>query len=264
MKVRACSSRPVLNKCTLETLDFQVDPYIGCEHYCYYCYALNQAETDWTKEVLIYRDITNQLNDELSEIPPQTIYMGWEKDPYQPCEGECRQTRQALECLLAKGFSASTLTKSDLVLRDADLLQEMNDASVSVSVAFDDDSVRRRFEGNTIPTESRINALAELRRTGVRTSALICPVIPYITEVEPLIEELVPLTDRIWIYGLNIPDRSEENWKNVERILARDFANLREQIEKAIFSRDHPCWTKLRKNLLELQKDRQLNLNIRL
>lgn len=45
----------VLTNCTLENYDYQVDPYIGCEHYCYYCYALNQAETDWTKEVLVFR-----------------------------------------------------------------------------------------------------------------------------------------------------------------------------------------------------------------
>jgi len=58
-------------------------------------------------------------------IAPKTIYMGWQTDPYQPCEAEYRQTRQVLELLLEKGFSASILTKSDLVLRDSDILQEM-------------------------------------------------------------------------------------------------------------------------------------------
>jgi len=54
MKVSTCSSRPILTSCGLKDLDYQVDTYVGCEHYCYYCYALDQVETDWTKEVLIH------------------------------------------------------------------------------------------------------------------------------------------------------------------------------------------------------------------
>jgi DNA repair photolyase len=75
MIVRTCRKRQILNPCTLENIDYQLDPYIGCEHYCYYCYALNQAETDWSKEVLIHKDITSMLESELAGIPPQTIYI---------------------------------------------------------------------------------------------------------------------------------------------------------------------------------------------
>ncbi|MGD2016275.1 MAG: hypothetical protein PVG84_21200 [Desulfobacterales bacterium] len=64
------------------------------------------------------------MESELAGIAPQTIYMGWQTDPYQPCEAEYRQTRQVLELLLEKGFSASILTKSDLILRYMDLLQK--------------------------------------------------------------------------------------------------------------------------------------------
>jgi DNA repair photolyase len=264
MKVTTCSSRPVLNPCTLENLDYQVDTYIGCEHSCYYCYALDQAETDWTKEVLIHKDITNQLNQELSKIPPQSIYMGWQTDPYQPCEAEYRQTRQVLELLLEKGFSASILTKSDLVLRDMDVLQDMNSATVSVSVAFNDDDVRQQFEAHTIDTEARITALRQLKNAGIKTSALICPVIPYITDVKPLIETLAPHADVIWIYGLSIQERSDRSWQNVQGILHNCFPDLKEQIETVVFSQDHSYWIQLRQELLELQKERQLHLSIHL
>ncbi len=84
MNIKPCDNRPVLNPCTLKDLNYQVDPYIGCEHYCYYCYALNQAETDWSKEVILHKDITSQLESELAGIPPQAIYMGWQTDPYPP------------------------------------------------------------------------------------------------------------------------------------------------------------------------------------
>lgn len=262
MKITPCSPRPILNECGLENFDYQIDCYTGCEHYCYYCYVLDQAETDWAREILIHDDMVNRLRKELSGIPPQTIYMGWQTDPYQPCEAECRQTRQALELLLEKGFSASILTKSDLVLRDMDVLREMNDPAVSVSVAFNDDDVRKRFESKTMDTGLRIDALRKLRSEGVRTSALICPVIPYITDVEPLIDMLAPHTDKIWIYGLSIQNESARGWRNVKNILKRRFPDLEERVEAVLFSKNHPYWQQLRQTLVELKNERQLNLSI--
>jgi DNA repair photolyase len=250
--------------CGLKNRDNQIDPYVGCEHSCYYCYALNKAETDWSKEVLIYKDIAGQLSGELENVSPQTIYMGYYTDPYQPCEAEYRQTRQVLELLLEKNFSVSILTKSDLIVRDMDILREMDHASASVSVAFNDNRIRQKFEANTIDTEARIRALQKLREAGIQTSALICPVIPYITDVTPLIDMLELHTDAIWIYGLSINERSDRNWQNVQGILSNYFPNLREQIEAVIFSKDHSYWTQLRQDLKELQKDRQLNLSIHL
>jgi len=89
-------------------------------------------------------------------------------------------TRKVLELLKENGFSASILTKSDLVVRDIDILKEMNDAAVSVSVAFNDNRIRQQFEANTIDTELRIEALRKLREAGIKTSALICPAITFI------------------------------------------------------------------------------------
>ncbi|MDM8535829.1 hypothetical protein QUF70_03665 [Desulfobacterales bacterium HSG17] len=264
MNIKSCNTRSILTPCTLQGINYQIDPYIGCEHYCYYCYALNQAETDWRKEIFIHEDIASRLESELAELEPQTIYMGWQTDPYQPCESECRQTRQVLELLQRNGFSASILTKSDLVLRDMDLLQNMDSASVSFSLAFNDNATRRLFEANTIDNEKRIEALCQLKEAGLKTGALLCPVIPYITDAVKLIDLLTPCTDVIWIYGLGMNDRSDRNWLNMEPILNREFPDLLDQIEAAIFSKEHRYWIRLRDNLEKLKNDRQLNLNISL
>ena len=264
MNVSTCSSRPILVPCNLNNFKYQVDPYVGCGHLCQYCYALIQAETDWTQEISIHEDMTVQLRKALEKIPPQKIYLSYYTDPYQPCEAEYRQTRKALELFLENGFSASILTKSDLVLRDIDILQKMNDASVSVSVAFNDNPTRQKFEANTIDTEARIKALHELVGEGIMTSALICPVIPYITEVEPLIDMLEPITDAIWIYGLSMNSRTDLNWLNVQSILNTHFPEMKDKIEAAIFSKDHPYWIQLGQHLNHIQNDRPLNLNIHL
>ena len=264
MKVSVCTRRPILSPCGLKDIDYQVDTYVGCEHYCYYCYALPQAETDWSKEILMHKNIVDQLSRELDKIPPQTIYMGYHTDPYQPCEAEYHQTRKVLELFSKSGFSVSILTKSDLVVRDIDILKEMNNAAVSVSVAFNDNQTRRLFEANTIDTEKRIEALHQLKEAGIRTGALLCPVIPYITDAIRLIDMLEPYADVIWIYGLSINDRSDPNWLNFHKILNNQFPDLVEQAEPAIFLKDHSYWTQLRDDLAALKNNRQLNLNIHL
>ncbi len=264
MKVSVRTNRPILSPCGLKDIEYQVDTYVGCEHYCYYCYALAQAETDWSNEILIHNDIVDQLSEEIEKIPSQTIYMGYHTDPYQPCEAEYQQTRKVLELFLHKGFSASILTKSDLVVRDIDILKEMKDAAVAVSVAFNDNQTRRLFEANTIDTEKRIEALHQLKDAGIRTGTLLCPVIPYITDAIQLIDMLEPYADVIWIYGLSINDRSGQNWLNIQKILNSQSKDLPAQVEPAIFSKEHIYWAQLRDDLVTLKNDRQLNLNIHL
>jgi DNA repair photolyase len=264
MKPSVCSRRPALQPCGLEGFNYQVDPYVGCGHCCHYCYALDLAETDWSTEILVHRDITAQLTKELHGIAPQTIYMGYHTDPYQPCERESRQTRSVLELLLGMGFSASILTKSDLLLRDLELLQQMPDAQVSVSVAFDNDGVRRLFEGNTVPTRDRVAALRRVGKAGVRTGAMVCPVIPQITDVKPVIASVKPIADTIWVFGLSIQNRDSLSWRNVNDILNQHFPGSLRFVEETVFSRDAPFWTELREYLEHLKTTQQLDLRIHL
>ncbi|MCP4902549.1 MAG: radical SAM protein [bacterium] len=262
VKIAQCSNRPVLTSCELEGLSFQVDPYIGCNHLCRYCYALEDSETDWSEEILIHQDIVGQLKEELAGVSPQRIYLGYHTDPYQPCEEECHQTRKVLELLAENGFSASILTKSDLILRDMAILKEMPDASVSVSVAFNEDPIRRMFEANTLPTENRVEVLRQMNEAGIGARALICPVIPLISDVEELLETIAPYTEKIWIYGLSVRDDSARWWTDVRDILKEHFTDIAGEIEAAILSRDHDFWQQLRARLVERQKTLNPHLSI--
>ncbi len=264
MKVSIISDRNIVEPCSLEGINYQIDPYEGCEHHCYYCYALNDTKTDWLKEIQIHRDIHGQLSKELEKIPPQKIYLGYKTDPYQPLEAELYQTRKVLELLLSKGFSVSILTKSNLVQRDIDLLKMMPNSSVSVSVAFENEDTCRLFEANTMDTELRINALREIKQAGINTSALLCPVIPYISDIKPLLDKLIPYTNKIWIYGLSILSPTEQSWLNIKNTLTQNFPELYDAIEEIVFSRKHEYWEKLRLELETMKAKRQLDLEIRL
>lgn len=113
-------------------------------------------------------------------------------------------------------------------------------------------------------TEKRIEALRQLKETGIRTGALVCPVIPYITDAIKLIDMLEPCTDEIWVYGLAINDRLGQNGLTVQKILRRHFPDFIEPIEAAVFAKEDLYWTRLRDNLTTLKNDRQSNLNVHL
>lgn len=226
-----------------------MDPYIGCEHHCHYCYALNQAETDWKEEILIYRDLAGQLDHELSALELQSIYMGWNSDPYQPAEVGHYQTRKVLGLLAQRNFSVCILTKSDLVVRDIDLLARMPSSSVGFSVAFQDGDIRRFFEAKAPPNGRRIAVLQAVKEAGIRTYALICPVMPFLTDVEAIIEMVAPYADKVWIYALSMNGEEDRNWQNVRGILDSRFPELTEQYRQIAICAAYSYWAELRRRL---------------
>jgi DNA repair photolyase len=264
MKVRTCSKRKIVQPCSLRGYAYQIDPYIGCEHHCYYCYALNQAETDWNEEILIYPDFAAQLSDELAEIDPQPIYLGWYCDPYQPSEEFHLQTRVALQTLAQKGFSFCILTKSGLVTRDIDLIAQMPGSSVGFSIAFHDETIRRIFEVNAPANDGKLKALQQLKASGVRTYTLVCPVMPFITEAETLIEMVAPHSDTIWFYALSMEKETDRNWRFVSQILDEHFPELTEQYRRIAFSSTHSYWAELHKKLERLNLTKRLDFRIEL
>ena len=267
MKVIRSKRNRILQPCILEDLEgisYQIDPYEGCGHRCHYCYAQNQSELDWDNEIGICPDICGTLAREISSLEPQRIYIGMTTDPYQPAEKEHRQTRAVLELLKERGFSVCMLTKSNLVMRDIDLLKDMSGASVGVSVSFPDDDTRNIFEADTMPNSDRIQAIAELKKNGIESYALICPVMPYITKIEALIEQLSRFADTIWIYPLEMKREGDRNWKTIWPIVQQHFPDIAGQFREIVFSPDHEYWKELSQKLHNLRDKSGINLKIRL
>jgi DNA repair photolyase len=264
MEIKKCSPRKILQPCELSGYTYQIDPYIGCEHHCHYCYALNQAETDWTKEILVYPNFTEKLTRELSEIEPQPIYFGWYSDPYQPAEATYRHTRKALEILAARGFSVCMLTKSGLVTRDVDLLGRMPGSSVGFSIAFHEEDVRMLFEAKAPPNSQKVTALKALKAVGIETYVLICPILPFITDVESCIDMVAPYTDTIWFYALSINSERDRNWQYLVQVLECHYPDLVRQYRQIVFAGGHPYWAGLRCKLEEIQQQLGLQMEIRL
>jgi len=253
-------SQAILEPCELEMFTYQMDPYIGCEHRCTYCYALNAPTA--LDEILLHDNLAEQLPGELSRIPPQTIYIGMNSDPYQPCEEPHRQTRQVLELLAEQGFSACLLTKSDLCTRDVDILEEVPGSSVGFSFAFQDDDTRKLFEPDAPSNKRRLAALEELKSAGIVTYVLVSPVMPYITEPESILRVVTRHADTIWFYPLRVSDKKDRNWRGLREILDRHFPDLTERFKEAAFSPDHVYWKEVRQSLSTIQTETGLDLRV--
>ena len=180
-----------------------INVYRGCSHSCVYCFArptheylgLNLGE-DFDRKIVVKINAVEKLRAELAE-PRWTggaIAMGTNTDPYQRCEGKYRLTRGVLEALAERGNPFSILTKSALVLRDLDVLTEAAataEVTVNFSVGTLDEQVWRATEPGTPHPRRRIDAIRRLSAAGIRTGALIAPVLPGISDRREQLGEVV-------------------------------------------------------------------------
>lgn len=160
----------------LPGLDYALNPYGGCEHGCIYCYAPGTTHTDpsvW-RVVRVKSNIPERLARELPAVDG-TIGLGTVTDPYQYAERRFRLTQMCLEILADRNRRVHIHTKSDLILRDLDLLRRM-DVRVGVTITNIDDRVSRMTEPGAPLPEARLEAVTRLVSAGIDTYVLIAPV----------------------------------------------------------------------------------------
>jgi DNA repair photolyase len=121
-------------------------------------------------------------------------------DPYQPIEARYELTKKCLEILIQHNWPITIQTKSALVLRDIELLKQANDIEVGLTVTTGDEGIRWLFEPNAMPIKERVRALNELHLAGIRTFAMIAPMLP---GAEQLISVLEGKADSILIDRMN-------------------------------------------------------------
>lgn len=169
--------RRALAPSALPEMDYALNPYSGCEHGCVYCYAPEVTHTDWSswRVVGVKVNVAERLAKELSGLKG-TIGIGTVTDPYQAAEARFGLTRECLEVLSGRGFPIHMHTKSDLILRDLDLLKGF-EGQVAVTLTTVDEKVSKVTEPGAPLPDARLRALKELTSAGLNTYALIAPVL---------------------------------------------------------------------------------------
>ena len=197
--------KSILTKSNLPVADFSVNPYVGCTHACKYCYACfmkrftNHAE-NWGEflDVKYWEPIKNPKKYEGKEF-----FFGSVTDPYNPQEEEFRRTRALLEELKGNDIKISIQTKSDLVLRDIDVIKTFPNARVGFSINTLDEAFRADMD-NAVSIERRLSAMKKLHDEGIRTTCFISPIFPGITDVKAIVEQVKNQCNLVWLENLNL------------------------------------------------------------
>jgi DNA repair photolyase len=181
----------------LPGLDWAVNPYRGCGHSCAYCYAQDVTRFEmarpWGDVIEVKTNIVSMLKRDLQKRPRGVFGIGTVTDPYQPLEREYELTRGCLRVLKGAGAHVSILSKSDLVLRDLDILAGWPDAEVGISIGCSNEQVASIVEPGAPSPDRRFLALRELNREHVRTYLMAAPIIAGLSDSEQALVELVRL-----------------------------------------------------------------------
>lgn len=197
--------KSILTKSNLPVADYSVNPYTGCSHACKYCYAsfmkrfTNHPEP-WGEFIDIkhWPEVKNP-----QKYAGKELFIGSVTDPYQPLEETYGRTRALLEQMRGSGCTISIATKSDLVLRDLDLIKTFPNARVSWSINTLDDSFQAEMD-NAVSIERRLAAMKAFHDAGVRTTCFISPIFPGITDVPAIIRRAKGQCNLVWLENLNL------------------------------------------------------------
>jgi len=198
MTLREVLCKTAASRSGLPGLDWALNPYRGCGHACSYCYAQDVTRFEmgrpWGETIEVKTNFVQMLARQLERRPEGTFGLGTVTDPYQPLEKDYRLSRGSLLELKRMGSPVSVLTKSDLVVRDLDLLSSWRGAEVGISIGIVDDGLARALEpGAPVPTR-RFEALRHLSSEGIDAYVMAAPIVPGICDSEESLKTLVRRT----------------------------------------------------------------------
>ena len=205
MPIKEIQVSTVMTKSNLPVSDYSVNPYVGCTHACKYCYAsfmkrfTNHPEPWGTfVDVKYWPEIKHP-----EKYAGKEAFFGSVTDCYQPCEETYRRTRALLEQLQGSGIRISIATKSDLVLRDLDLIRTFPGARVSFSINTLDEDFRKEMDRG-VSIERRLAAMKAFYDAGVQTTCFISPIFPGITDATAIIDRAKAQCNLVWLENLNL------------------------------------------------------------
>ncbi len=205
MIINEINVNSVMTKSSLPVGGYSVNTYVGCPHACKYCYAsFMKRFTGHTEEwgtfldVKYWKPIINP-----KKYAGQLAVIGSVTDGYNPYEEQFGRTRVLLEELKDSDAKIMICTKSDLVVRDLDILTQMKDVTVSWSINTLDEGFQCDMD-SAVSIERRLAAMKKVYEAGIRTVCFVSPIFPEITDITAIIERVKNQCDFIWLENLNL------------------------------------------------------------
>jgi DNA repair photolyase len=204
LRITEKTCKNALVKSGIEGVDYALNPYTGCQHACVYCYAeFMRKYTDhkepWGEFVDIKINLADRLRQQIKKTKPGTVMIGTVTDAYQPVERKFQLTRKCLEILSDTDFPVFIQTKSDLILRDIEVLKKMKHREVGMTITCPDANVEKLFEPGASDLKRRFEALAQLKDNGIPTFVFLGPILPYFSDSERSLRSIFERLDEIGI-----------------------------------------------------------------
>ena len=243
MKIREIRAKTILSKS--QVYDYALNPYVGCQHNCVYCYAkfmkrFTGHKEPWGEFVDIKINAPELLAREVKRKKVGRVWISGVCDPYQPLEKEYMVTSKCLSILVENGWPFAVQTKSPLVLRDIDILKRAHNGEVGLTITTADEEIRKIFEPKAPPSLHRIEALAKLRAEGIKTFVMIAPIL---LGAEGLVSSLKGKVEYVLLDRLNYHYADSEYKRHRLQWAAEDrfFLQKGTELMKAFEIEGIPC-----------------------
>jgi len=249
-KIREIKAKSIITRSNLPDTDYVINPYIGCMHSCLYCYArfmkrFTGHKEPWGKFVDVKINSPDLIDTRTLKYRGKSIFLASVTDPYNPLEEKYQLTRKILEKLIPLQPDLGIQTKSDLVLRDIDLLGQFKNCEVGLTITTLDDNLRKEIEPFASPVKNRIKALEKLKEAGIKTYVFIGPILPFFTEWKKIISSTKESVDLYMFENLNTAGTV---WSSVKNWLGEKHPSLLEEYEHIYFTKNN-YWDKVEEKI---------------
>ena len=221
-KIQEIQAKSIFGKTQVPSADFVINPYTGCQFACMYCFAsfmgrfVGETNTNWGNYVYVKTNAVELMEKDIRRLlrkdPHPKVVLSTVTDPYQGVEKKYQLTRGVLEVFSKNSYQGriGILTKSPMVLRDTDVLKNISNVEVGLSITTTDDKLSRFLEVHAPLASARLETLKKLNAEGIQTYAFVGPFLPHMKLKPQLIDELFSEikqagTTNVKIEYLNLP-----------------------------------------------------------
>jgi len=247
MIIKELNIKDYLTKSNLPDSDYVINPYVGCTHGCRYCYAsfmkrFTGHTENWGKFIDVKRC---DKPIDLKKISGKNVFLSSVTDCYNQYEKDYGITRNILEQLVNSDCNLSISTKSKLILRDIDLLKQMKNLIVCMSINTLDETFRSDMD-NASTIKERMDTLKELHNNGIYTVLFMSPIFPYITEWKEIIDNTKNYIDEYWFENLNLRGSYK---KEILDYIKNNYSNLYSEYIDIYVNKNNEYWKKTAKEI---------------
>jgi DNA repair photolyase len=261
MKVEHRNVKNIIVKSNIPEIDYVINPYIGCQHGCIYCYAefmirfTGHKGDKWGNFLDIKELDMNRIKP--TRYDGKSILLSSVTDPYIPLELKYKNTRKILQRLIGTKARIRVLTKSKFVTRDIDIFKQFDNIEIGISICTLDNETAKLLEPGASRPVERLNAIKELYDNGLRTYVFISPYFPGITKYREIIKESKEFASSFMFENLNFRPH------NIPRILSmikQHFPDLMSVYNG--LKDDHSYWDKIEEEIENFCLHNNLNYKI--